>query len=654
MEEAAAAAKGPEPALDAPPARADSIGMPVRRLDPILIDRIAAGEVVERPASAIKELVENALDAGARRIEIRIEAAGRSLIRVSDDGAGMDAADLALAIERHATSKLPGGDLHDIATLGFRGEALPSIGAVARLDIVSRPRGEGGAAPAATAHHIAVDAGELSPVRPASRAVGTTVEVRDLFGATPARLKFLKSDRAEASAIADAVRRLAMAHPAVHLSLDGTPAVGFDYLACAEDDEGRLTRISQIVGDDFVDNALPLRAERAGADRDGIALAGFVGLPTFHRGTRDGQYLFVNGRPVRDKLLTSALYAGYMDHVPRDRFPVVALFLSCEPRAVDVNVHPAKAEVRFRDASAVRGLVVSAIRDALSGALHRASTTGGSRAVDALGARSFGLGFQARPRPRGGWDWRNSPGAPADGAAPRGFTENPQAGFATEPSADVRGHTAEVAVTAEEALLGADAALGADAPLGAARTQFHETYILSQTRDGIVIVDQHAAHERLVYERMKRSRAEGGVARQMMLIPAVVEMTPDAAALLLGEAEALASLGLGVEAFGPGAVAVTEVPSVIGQGDMVALVRDLVDVIRADGATVPLERRLDHYLATMACHNAVRAGRRLLPDEMNALLREMERTPGSGQCNHGRPTYVELKLNDIERLFGRR
>jgi len=654
VEEAAAAAKGPEPALDAPPARADSIGMPVRRLDPILIDRIAAGEVVERPASAIKELVENALDAGARRIEIRIEAAGRSLIRVSDDGAGMDAADLALAIERHATSKLPGGDLHDIATLGFRGEALPSIGAVARLDIVSRPRGEGGAAPAATAHHIAVDAGELSPVRPASRAVGTTVEVRDLFGATPARLKFLKSDRAEASAIADAVRRLAMAHPAVHLSLDGTPAVGFDYLACAEDDEGRLTRISQIVGDDFVDNALPLRAERAGADRDGIALAGFVGLPTFHRGTRDGQYLFVNGRPVRDKLLTSALYAGYMDHVPRDRFPVVALFLSCEPRAVDVNVHPAKAEVRFRDASAVRGLVVSAIRDALSGALHRASTTGGSRAVDALGARSFGLGFQARPRPRGGWDWRNSPGAPADGAAPRGFTENPQAGFATEPSADVRGHTAEVAVTAEEALLGADAALGADAPLGAARTQFHETYILSQTRDGIVIVDQHAAHERLVYERMKRSRAEGGVARQMMLIPAVVEMTPDAAALLLGEAEALASLGLGVEAFGPGAVAVTEVPSVIGQGDMVALVRDLVDVIRADGATVPLERRLDHYLATMACHNAVRAGRRLLPDEMNALLREMERTPGSGQCNHGRPTYVELKLNDIERLFGRR
>jgi len=628
--------------------------MPVRRLDPILIDRIAAGEVVERPASAIKELVENALDAGARRIEIRIEAAGRGLIRVSDDGAGMDAADLALAIERHATSKLPGGDLHDIATLGFRGEALPSIGAVARLDIVSRPRGTTSAGPAATAHHIAVDAGAVSPVRPASRGAGTTVEVRDLFGATPARLKFLKSDRAEASAIADAVRRLAMAHPAVHLSLDGTPAVGFDYLACAEDDEGRLTRVSQIVGDDFVDNALPLRAERAGTDGDGIALAGFVGLPTFHRGTRDGQYLFVNGRPVRDKLLTSALYAGYMDHVPRDRFPVVALFLRCEPRAVDVNVHPAKAEVRFRDANAVRGLVVSAIRDALSGALHRASTTGGTRAVEALGAPSFGARYQARPRPRGGWDWRGSQGAPADGAAPRGFAENPQAGFASEPSADVRESAPGVAVMDADAPSGAATPLGADAPLGAARAQFHETYILAQTRDGIVIVDQHAAHERLVYERMKRSRAEGGVARQMMLIPAVVEMTPDAAALLLGEAEALGSLGLAVEAFGPGAVAVTEVPSVIGRGDMTALVRDLVDVIRADGATVPLERRLDHYLATMACHNAVRAGRRLLPDEMNALLREMERTPGSGQCNHGRPTYVELKLNDIERLFGRR
>ena len=618
--------------------------MPVRRLDPILIDRIAAGEVVERPASAIKELVENALDAGARRIEIRIEAAGRALIRVTDDGAGMGPQDLALAIERHATSKLPDGDLAEIATLGFRGEALPSIGAVARLDIVSRER------EASQAHRIAVDAGEVSAVRPASRQPGTTVEVRDLFAATPARLKFLKSDRAEASAVADAVRRLAMANPAVHLSLEGTPTVGFDYLACGEDDEGRLTRIAQIVGDDFVANALPLRAERATTgDRDGVSLSGFIGLPTFHRGTRDGQYLFVNGRPVRDKLLTSALYAGYMDHVPRDRFPVVALFLACEPRAVDVNVHPAKAEVRFRDANGIRSLVVSAIRDALSGALHRASTTGGARLSEALSARGSGPrdhGYQAPQRPAGGWDWRGSPSAPPSGpvARPRGFDETAQASFTSEPSADVR--DSDLVIVSGEP--------PEAAPLGAARAQFHETYILSQTQDGIVIVDQHAAHERLVYERMKRSRAEEGIGRQMMLIPTVVEMPADAVALLLGEAESLSSLGLGVEAFGPGAVALTEVPSMIGRGDMAALVRDLVDVIKAEGGTVPLDRRLDHYLATMACHHSVRAGRRLLPDEMNALLREMERTPGSGQCNHGRPTYVELKLGDIERLFGRR
>ena len=613
--------------------------MPVRRLDPILIDRIAAGEVVERPASAIKELVENAIDAGARHVAVRIEAAGRALIRVTDDGCGMDADDLALAIERHATSKLPHGDLLDIATLGFRGEALPSIGSVARLDITSRT------AAADRAHGVAVDAGVASPVRPAARGPGTTVEVRDLFGATPARLKFLKSDRAEASAVADALRRLAMANPGLHLSLEGTPAVGFDYLACGEDDEGRLTRIAQIVGDDFVDNALPLRAERASPDGEGVTVSGFVGLPTFHRGTRDGQYLFVNGRPVRDKLLTSALYAGYMDHVPQGRFPVVALFLACGPRAVDVNVHPAKAEVRFRDANIVRGLVVSAIRDALSGALHRASTTGGARTLDAIGARSFGHGYQAPPRPAGGWDARRSVGAPADPVPPaRGFAEPAQARFASEPSADVRaGEPAAERAVADE-----------DAPLGAARAQFHETYLLAQTRDGIVIVDQHAAHERLVYERMKRARAAGGIARQLMLIPTIVELAPDVAALLLDEAGTLQGLGLGIEPFGPGAVAVTEVPSVLGGADVMRLVKDLAEVIKADGGALPLERRLDHYLATMACHHSVRAGRRLLPDEMNALLREMERTPGSGQCNHGRPTYVELKLSDIERLFGRR
>ena len=475
--------------------------MPVRRLDPILIDRIAAGEVVERPASAIKELVENALDAGATRIEIVIEAGGRNLIRVTDDGAGMSAEDLELAVERHATSKLASGDLSTISTLGFRGEALPSIGSVARLDIVTRQGGGEGP----TGFRISIDAGRKSPVRPAARSAGTTVEVRDLFAATPARLKFLKSDRAETQAVADVVRRLAMAHPAVQFNLSGTPAVRLDCLACADDEEGRLTRVAQIVGSDFLDNALPVATERPG-----LRVSGYIGLPTFHRATRESQYPFVNGRPVRDKLLASAIWAGYMDYVPRDRFPVVALFLDCESHLVDVNVHPAKAEVRFRDSTLVRGAVVSAIRDALAAALHRASSTGGLRTQEALAQRVMVGGTAApssmsrhsasrsallRPAPSRGWDWRKSPAAPPPPEAP-GFAENPQASFADlgGPSADMRHAPAD------------DAANDAAAPLGAARAQLHETYIVAQTRDGIVIVDQHAAHERIVYERLKQVR----------------------------------------------------------------------------------------------------------------------------------------------------
>ena len=612
--------------------------MPVRRLDPILIDRIAAGEVVERPASAIKELVENALDAGARRIEVAIEAGGRNLIRVIDDGQGMDRDDLALAVERHATSKLPNGDLSDIATLGFRGEALPSIASVARLDITTRQRdGE------VTAFHIAVDAGRKGAVTPAARPPGTTVEVRDLFAATPARLKFLKSDRAEAQAAADVLRRLAMANPEVRFELSGTPAVRLDCPACAEDGEGRLTRIAQIVGSDFLDNALSLDARR-----QGLHIGGFIGLPTFHRATRESQYLFVNGRPVRDKLLSSAIWAGYMDYVPRDRYPVVALFLSCEPQLVDVNVHPAKAEVRFREPNLVRGAVVSAIRDALAAALHRAATTGGTKTQESLAHRSLGPAqartWLGRPAPSRtshtrAWDWRTSPSAP-----PHGFAESQQAGFGDlgDPASDVRPHESEPEAT------------HATAPLGAARAQLHETYIVAQTQDGIVIVDQHAAHERIVYERLKQFRAQGGIARQMLLIPAVVELEHDAVALMLEHAETLAGLGLAIESFGPGALAVTEVPAILGDTDVSALVRDLVDVLSDSGGAMPLERRLDHVLATMACHHSVRAGRRMVPDEMNALLRDMERTPGAGQCNHGRPTYVELKLLDIERLFGRR
>jgi len=591
--------------------------MPVRRLDPVLIDRIAAGEVVERPASAVKELVENALDAGARRIEIVLQEGGRRLIRVIDDGEGMSPQDLALAVDRHATSKLPDGDLSNIATLGFRGEALPSIGSVARLDITTRRAG------ADHASHLRVDFGLKQEVAPAAGPQGTRVEIGDLFLATPARLKFLKTDRAEAQAVADVVKRLAMAHPRVRFALSGDNLSGFDHVDCGVGDEGRLARISQILGADFSPNALAVNAER-----EAFRLTGFAGLPTFHRANAGAQYLYVNGRPVRDKVLNGAVRAAYMDYLPSDRHPALALFLACDPRFVDVNVHPAKAEVRFRDPGLVRGLIIGALRQTLSGALHRASTTGGARTLETL----------ARGQPNARWDWRQSPAAP-------GFQEVAQASFVNDvsaPMADVRAHDS---APLPDAL---------DAPLGAARTQLHDTYIVAQTRDGIVIVDQHAAHERLVYEKLKRQRAETGIARQLLLIPAIVEMDEGDVERLLSHATELEASGLALESFGPGAVAVREVPSILAKADPIRLVRDVADTLAEHGSATSLAKGLDHVLATMACHHSVRAGRRLTGDEMNALLREMEATPGSGQCNHGRPTYVELKLADVEKLFGRR
>ena len=598
--------------------------MPVRQLDPILIDRIAAGEVVERPASAVKELVENALDAGARRVEVVIELGGRKLIRVVDDGAGMSAADLALSVERHATSKLPDGDLSNIATLGFRGEALPSIGSVARLEIFTRPAG------AANAHSIRVDEGAKRPVTPAAHPAGTRIEVRDLFAATPARLKFLKSDRAEAQAVADVIKRLAMAHPDVRFSLSGDNLSGLEYAACPAGAEGWLTRIAQVMGAEFRDNALRVEAER-----EGFRLTGFAGLPTYHRANAQAQYLFVNGRPVRDRLLHGAVRGAYADYLPSDRHPALALFLDCDPGMVDVNVHPAKAEVRFADPGLVRGLIVGALKQTLMGALHRASTTGGDRTLDTLARRNFSQG-DYRPAPMQNWDWRASP------AAPVGFAEEAQASFAPPPSADTRAHEAPVMQDR------------VDAPLGAARAQLHDTYIVSQTRDGFVIVDQHAAHERLVYERMKRERSSASIARQMLLIPVVVELDGGEVDRLLENAAALAELGLVIESFGPGAVAVSEAPALLKDADIGRLVRDVCDTLAEHGTALSLERKIDHVLATMACHHSVRAGRRLNGEEMNALLREMEATPGSGQCNHGRPTYVELKLADVERLFGRK
>jgi len=601
--------------------------MSIRRLEPLLIDRIAAGEVVERPAAAVKELVENALDAGATRIDVAIEAGGRALIRVSDDGVGMDADDLALSVERHATSKLPDGDLTRIATLGFRGEALPSIAAVSRLEIRSRARG------AAQAFEMRVEDGVKSALRPSAHPVGARVEARDLFAATPARLKFLKSDRSEAQACADAVRRLALAHPQTRFAFSTEIGASFDWPACGQGEAGERERMRQALGEDFAANAL-----RIDALREGVRLTGWVGLPTLNKPNALSQYFFVNGRAVRDKLIAGALRAAYLDYLPQGRHAVAALFVVCDPREVDVNVHPAKAEVRFRDGGLTRGLVVGAVKQALEAARHRATTTGGAHTLAAMRAPPW---RRAAPAPQN-WDWRASPAAPERTSGDR-FAEGAQASFGDfAPAAD--------------ASAGAAPAQSADlaAPLGAARAQVHDAYIVAQTREGIVIVDQHAAHERIVYEKLKRQREQSGVVRQILLTPLVVDLEPRAAAALVERGEELEKLGLVVEGFGPGAALLREAPAALDGADMAALLRDLAEDLAAEDGALSLERRLDHRLATIACHHSVRSGRKLRPEEMNALLREMEATPGAGQCNHGRPTYVELKLVDIERLFGRR
>jgi DNA mismatch repair protein MutL len=603
--------------------------MPVRQLAENIVNRIAAGEVVERPASAVKELVENALDAGARRIEIVTDGGGRRLIRVSDDGDGMTRADLALSVERHATSKLPEDDLLAINTLGFRGEALPSIGSVARLAIATRHAAE------PNAWAIEVDAGAKSDVRPAALNDGTRVEVRDLFYATPARLKFLKTDRTEAEAIREMVRRLAMSRPDVAFTLAGEERAPVTWGAALPGPAGRLARLGDVLGADFRANAVEVRG-----GREGLTVEGYAALPTYTKGNALSQYLFVNGRPVRDRLMLGAVRGAYADYLPRDRHPVVALFVTVEQREVDVNVHPAKTEVRFRDSGLVRASIVRALQEALARDAQRAATTGGDATIAAFKANAA---FRPNIAPRRGWDWRNSPAFPTQGAtALAGFTEAAQAAFDTgAPLADTR----VVAEAAPDLV---------DHPLGAARAQLHDTYIVAQTRDGIVIVDQHAAHERIVYERMKAVLEKSGVARQILLIPEIVELDEADVERLTARAQELVKFGLVIEAFGPGAIAVSETPSLLGETDAQALLRDLAEHMAEWDEALPLERRLMHVAATMACHGSVRAGRRLKPDEMNALLREMEATPNSGQCNHGRPTYVELKLGDIERLFGRK
>jgi len=562
--------------------------MTIRLLPPVLVNRIAAGEVIERPAAAVKELVENAIDAGASRIDITLKDGGQALIAVVDNGTGMTPDELGLAVERHCTSKLPDDDLLRIAALGFRGEALPSIGAVSRMRIVSRPPSSD------SAWEIIVEAGQKSAPAPVGHAPGTRVEVRDLFFATPARLKFLKTPRTERELAVDAVRRLAMAYPATSFTVIGDDERVLLRLAASAEPGmaiARRVRLAQLLGRDFADNSVEIDAARGG-----FRLSGLIGLPTLNRVLPRDQYLVVNGRPVRDKLLVGAVRGAYQDVLARDRHPIVALFLDGPPAEIDVNVHPAKAEVRFRDAALIRGLIVGALRNALAAAGHRAF-----------------------PQP---------PAAPSLALAETANDFLRPAPTMAPPPIETR--------------------------LGAARAQLHGTYILAETATGIVLVDQHAAHERLVYERMKEALAARGVARQALLLPEVVELDEAGAARLAARAEELAEFGLLLEPFGPGAVVVREVPALLPELDVRSLVRDLADELAEWGDALSLRERIETVCGTLACHTSVRAGRRLSPAEMDALLRQMEATPNSGQCNHGRPTYVALDLTDIERLFGRR
>lgn len=621
--------------------------MQVRQLGEAVINRIAAGEVIERPASVIKELVENAVDAYATSIEVVTAAGGKTLMRVSDNGTGMQREDLQLAIRRHCTSKISNDDLFDIRSLGFRGEALPSIGSVARLAIQTRHADDD------HAWKIAVEGGTETPPVPAARTKGTQVEVRDLFFATPARLKFLKSDRAEASAITEVVKRIALAYPEVGFSLSGADRQSQSWPA-ARGEDPRQARIAQVLGQEFVDNAMEIDAAR-----EGVTLTGFAGLPTFHRGNAQLQFFYVNGRPVKDKLLLSGLRGAYADVLARDRHPVVVLFIELDPALVDVNVHPAKADVRFRDPQLVRGLLVGAIKQALVQSGHRSSTSNAAVAMEAIRSGAVGPGA----RPQAGWSgsFQRSAGWDASAFRPHATTPAPQfGGFAepaqafsqpleeqglaelVRPSADARAH--EEPVEENRTRL----------PLGAARAQVHETYIIAQTEDGVVIVDQHAAHERLVYERLKEALASKQVARQLLLIPEIIEMPEEDVGRLAEHAAELEEVGLVLEPFGPGAIAVRETPAMLGDMDIRGMVTDLADELAEWDTATGLREKLDHVAATMACHGSVRAGRRMRPQEMDALLRDMEATPLSGQCNHGRPTWVELKLSDIERLFGRK
>ena len=586
----------------------------IKQLSETAINQIAAGEVVERPASAIKELVENAIDAGATRIAIDYIDGGKSFIRVTDNGSGIRTEDLPLAMTRHATSKIDGSNLLDIQSFGFRGEALPSLGAVGKLNIMSRCGEADGA-------ELQVNGGKLSTVRPVAMQPGTRVTLSDLFYVTPARLKFLRSDRAEAKSISDTIRRLAMAEPSISFTLRDMATERIVLQVQAEQGDmfdALRGRLGQIMGNTFIENAITVDAER-----EGICLTGFAGLPTYSRGSAISQFLFVNGRPVRDKLLLGGLRGAYSDLLPRDRHPVVALFVECEPERVDVNVHPAKAEVRFRDPGIVRGLIVSSLRQSMAQAGHRTATTLADVALGKFEAQTKSRVYQMD---RVG----NSFGYAASRENETIFDVQPSARTETEYQTETQ-----------------------NTPLGAARAQLHENYIISQTDQGLIIVDAHAAHERLLYEKLKAQLNNSRVLSQALLIPEVITLPEDEILLLLEQSDVLSKLGLTVEAFGQGAVSVQTIPAILGQINVKKLVFDIVDELSDGGSIQSLNSKIETILSRVACHGSVRTGRRMQADEMNALLREMESTPYSGQCNHGRPTYVSLSMTDIAKLFGR-
>jgi len=596
----------------------------IRQLSDAAANRIAAGEVVERPSSAIKELVENSIDAGASRIDISYSDGGKTLIRVKDNGHGIAENQLMLALSRHATSKIDGTDLLNIHTFGFRGEALPSMGAVGRLTITSRIENVSMGAT------ITVDGGVIHQVRPAPSSIGTIVELRNLFHATPARLKFLRTDRAESGAISDVIKRLAMSEPFIGFTLRDITSGGKGRIIFRADPEAgdlfdaMYGRLSKILGIDFAKNSF-----RVDAERDGMTLTGYASLPTYSRGSSVSQYIFVNGRPVKDKSLLSALRAAYSDFLHNGRYPLAALFVECDFERVDVNVHPAKAEVRFREPGIVRGLVISALRHALAEEGHRASSTVADATLGAF-KKSEISNISTNLRMNQSWS--------------REMQNNnlDQVGF-SELQNNFSARQASIETNNDQI----------SNRLGAARAQVHENYIISQTADGIVIVDQHAAHERLVYEKLKNKMALNGVSSQTLLIPEIIELSEQDSAVLMDLSAELSRFGLSIENFGGNSIVVRETPAILGEVNAKSLILDILDELKDWSESNLIKEKLDAILSRVACHGSIRSGRIMKGEEMNALLREMEITPHSGQCNHGRPTYVELKLSDIEKLFGR-